>query len=42
MVPQGVEKCLVDVAGSLAYPRSPSAMDTTYTHHFDFKPRSRR
>jgi hypothetical protein len=31
--------CLSDVAGVLTYPPSASAKDTTYRHHFDFKPR---
>lgn len=34
-----VEKCLVEVAGTVKYPKSASGMVTTYTHRFDFKPR---
>jgi hypothetical protein len=34
--------CLTDVAGAVAYPKSPSSRDTEYTHHFDFKPKNVR
>lgn len=34
-----VAACLTDVAGALSYPASASAKDTTYRHHFDFKPK---
>ena len=34
-----VEKCLVEVAGTIKYPKSASGMETTYTPRFDFKPR---
>jgi hypothetical protein len=36
-----VAACLADVAGQLTYPPSPSGKETTYTHHFDFKPHRR-
>jgi hypothetical protein len=35
-----VESCMVELAGTLTYPKSPSAKDTTYTHRFDFKARN--
>jgi hypothetical protein len=34
-----VESCMAELAKSIAWPRSPRGMDTTYTHRFDFKPR---
>ena len=41
MVSKEVEGCLSAVSASLAYPPSSSGKDTTYTYHFDFKPKSR-
>lgn len=35
-----VHACVVEVAKSLSYPRSPSGKETTYTHPFDFKARN--
>ena len=35
-----VESCMVELAGTLTYPKSPSAKDTTYTHRFEFKARN--
>jgi hypothetical protein len=35
-----VESCLVDLAKSLTYPKSPSGKDTTFTYPFDFKARN--
>ena len=32
-----VHSCILDVAKSLTYPKSPSGKETTYTHPFDFK-----
>ena len=40
-VAKEVGGCLSDVAGVVAYPKSPSARDTEYTHHFDFKPKNK-
>ena len=34
-----VHACIIDVAKSLTYPKSPSGKETTYTHPFDFKAR---
>jgi hypothetical protein len=34
-----VESCMAELAKSIAWPRSPRGMDTTYTHRFEFKPR---
>jgi hypothetical protein len=34
-----VEACMGDLARGLAYPRSPSGKETTFTYPFDFKPR---
>jgi hypothetical protein len=35
-----VEACMVDLAKTLEYPRSPSGKETTYKHRFDFKARN--
>ena len=35
-----VESCMVDLAKTLEYPKSPSGKETTYTHRFDFKARN--
>jgi len=32
-----VESCMVDLAKTLTYPKSPSGKDTEYSHPFDFK-----
>jgi hypothetical protein len=32
-----VEACMVDLAKTLTYPKSPSGKETEYTHPFDFK-----
>lgn len=37
-VSREVAECLSDIAGKLTYPASPSGKETTYRHHFDFKP----
>jgi hypothetical protein len=42
MVSDEVAGCLSDVAGSLTYPPSSNGKETTYTYHFDFKPKARR
>ena len=34
-----VETCMIDLAKSLAYPRSPSGKETKFTYPFDFKAR---
>jgi hypothetical protein len=34
-----VESCMVELAQSLSYPKSPSGKVTTYTHRFEFKAR---
>lgn len=34
-----VNACIIDVAKSLTYPKSPSGKETVYTHPFDFKAR---
>ena len=34
-----VESCMVDLAKSLTYPKSPTGKQTTYRHRFDFKAR---
>ncbi len=34
-----VESCMVELAKSLTYPKSPSGKDTKYTHRFEFKAR---
>lgn len=34
-----VHSCILDVAKSLTYPKSPSGKETTYKHPFDFKAR---
>jgi hypothetical protein len=34
-----VEGCMSDLARGLAYPKSPSGKETTFTYPFDFKPR---
>jgi hypothetical protein len=34
-----VHACILEVAKSLTYPKSPSGKETTYTHPFDFKAR---
>jgi hypothetical protein len=35
-----VHSCIIEVAKSLSYPKSPSGKETTYTHPFDFKARN--
>jgi len=32
-----VEKCMIDFAKTLTYPKSPSGKDTRFTYPFDFK-----
>jgi len=34
-----VESCMVELAQSLTFPKSPSGKDTKYTHRFEFKAR---
>lgn len=34
-----IDACMVDLAKSLRYPKSPSGKDTKYTHRFEFKAR---
>jgi hypothetical protein len=35
-----VESCMVDLAKTLTYPKSPSGKETMYKHRFDFKARN--
>lgn len=35
-----VDSCMVDLAKTLTYPKSPSGKETSYTHRFDFKARN--
>ena len=37
LAPPEIHACILDVARSLSYPKSPTGKETTYKHPFDFK-----